>query len=767
MCPEERSEETKRNGVLRHESARLESNSLLMRGLKPIGDYVRSLQSPRHWPWPSGRAFALISAATVVVFIGWYGFVYGVLKAAEPSLPYAADLYSLNRPEAFTFVDEKGEVIGHRGAIVGDRLTLSQMPPYVPAAFLAMEDRRFYQHHGIDPTSLMRALWVDLKARRLVQGGSTITQQLVKILFLTPDRTLARKLQEVAGAMELEHRLSKNQILELYLNRIYLGAGAYGVDGAARTYFGKSARALTLSEAAMLASLTSAPSAFSPRRDLKMAQQRADVVLSALFETHAMTERDVRDARKHPATLVAPQQALASDYFLDAAAEEAKNLAPGAMGDLVITTTIDRPMQEAARVSVANVLNKQGRGAQASQAALVAMAPDGAVKALIGGRDYAESPFNRAIKAHRQPGSAFKPFVYLAALEMGFTPATVRVDEPITIKDWSPENFADSYVGPVTLQDAMVNSINTIAVELGQEVGLQSVIAVARRLGITSPLEPNASLPLGTSEVTPLELTAAYAAFPTLGERVSPYMVRQIRSPNGTVLYQRAQDEPLRIVNEDNALAMNSMLFQAVQYGTGRAAQVPGREVAGKTGTSGGFRDAWFVGYAPNLIAGVWVGNDDFSPMKNVGGGALPAQIWTGFMRTALKGTPSQMLPRSAPVSSGAAIAAARPDNGEDFISRGFDGIRGFFRHLFNGDEPVRRRDDRGRQTYDNGRLRRDDYAEGRQDRYAYNRAAAPDQYAAPYSPFGERGYYERRRNEDDYRRSMERYRREYGYYGR
>ncbi len=255
------------------------------------------------------------------------------------------------------------------------------------------------------------------------------------------------------------------------------------------------------------------------------------------------------------------------------------------------------------------------------------MSPDGAVKALIGGRDYAQSPFNRAIKAHRQPGSAFKPFVYLAALEMGYTPATVRVDEPITIKDWSPENFSDSYVGPVTLQNAMVNSINSVAVELGQEVGMQSVIAVARRLGIRSPLEPNASLPLGTSEVTPLELTAAYAAFPTLGLRATPYTVMQIRNPDGTVLYERQPTEPLRIVNENSALAMNSMLYQAVQSGTGRAAQVPGRDVAGKTGTSGSFRDAWFVGYSPNLIAGVWVGNDDFSPMKNVGGGMLPAQI--------------------------------------------------------------------------------------------------------------------------------------------
>jgi len=629
--------------------------------------------------WPAmilgGLAAVLVVGAAALLLL---------LKAVEPPLPMNADLYALNRPPALTFLDQNGKVAGVRGAIVGKRLKLSEMPPYLPAAFLAMEDRKFYHHHGIDPAGLVRAALVDLKAGHVVQGGSTITQQVVKIVFLSPDRTFSRKLQEIAGAWELEGKLTKDQILELYLNRLYLGSGAYGVDGAAQVYFGKSARDVTVAEAAMLAALTRAPSAFSPRRDLAAAQARADNVLDAMVKDGALKQADIAQARAHPATIADQSDDLARNYFLDAAADEVKLVAPFAKGDLTVSTTLDPALQKTAETQIANAL-RHAATIHATQAALVAMTPDGAVRALIGGRDYAESAFNRVTQAHRQPGSAFKPFVYLAALEHGLTPATVRVDEPITIKDtlknWSPDNYNDTHLGPVTLEQAFARSINTVAVQLGQEVGIPNVISVARRLGIQSPLDPYASLALGTSVVTPLELTGAYASFASMGNRVQPYTVVEIRSPDGTVLYHRQPPSTTRVFSEADGLAMNAMMYQTVQWGTGRAAAVPGHEVAGKTGTSTDYRDAWFVGFSPELVTGVWVGNDDFSPMKKVTGGSLPAQIWSGFMRVALKNSPPTPLPRAEPAPE---VAQADQQNGgENLIQQGFDRLGNFLGGLF------------------------------------------------------------------------------------
>jgi penicillin-binding protein 1A len=655
-----------------------------MRGseLHDSSDGENAAKKWRLWLAVAGGAVAAFSLAAIAL-------IYLVLKLAEPELPLGADLYALNRPSAYTFLDQQGETVGHRGAVVGERLKLRELPPYLPAAFLAMEDRRFYQHGGVDPRGLMRAAITDFKALRLVQGGSTITQQLVKILFLTPDRTLSRKLVEIAGAWKLERLLSKDQILELYLNRIYLGAGSYGVDGAARLYFGKSARDVTLQEAAMLAGLTNAPSLYSPRRDLPTSQKHADLVLTALVTYGTVKEDDVGRARLHPATIVEPNGDLARDYFLDAAIEEARHLVPSA-GDVSVVTTLDTATQEAARAAIANVMSKRGPALGAHQAALVAMSPDGAVRALMGGKDYSESSFNRVTKAHRAPGSAFKPVVYLAALERGLTRDTIRVDEPITIKDWSPDNYTEGHVGPVTLEDALARSINTVAVELGQEVGLPTVVATARRLGVNSPLQPNASLALGTSEVTPLEMTAAYASFASLGVQAVPYTVTEIRSANGAVLYSRAPATPVRVMAAENALAMNAMLYEVVQSGTGRAAAVPGREVAGKTGTSAEYRDAWFIGFSPQLVTGVWVGNDDFTPTKRVTGGTLPAQIWSGFMRTALKNTPTTVLPRAEPLEQPA--IAESGEQGEGF----FDRLGDFFGRLFGGNRNAQPRRPRG-----------------------------------------------------------------------
>ena len=642
---------------------------------------------PRGWRhFARGAGIFAGGVAAVALVLG--ALLVLALKTVEPEIPAGADLYAMNRPAAMTFLDQTGKQLGVRGAIVGDRLKLSLMPRYLPAAFLAMEDRKFYQHHGIDPRSLLRAAMVDLKAGHIVQGGSTITQQVVKIVFLSPDRTFWRKLQEIAGARALEQRFTKDQILEIYLNRLYLGSGAYGVDGAAHVYFGKSARNVTVAEAAMLAALTRAPTAFSPRRDLVTAQDRAGKVLDAMVDGGFLSAQQAAQARAHPANIVDQTEDLARDYFLDAAADEVKQLGLGD-GDLTVTTTMDPALQASARQQIASVLNRRtATSTKASQTALVAMSPDGAVRALIGGRDYAESSFNRATKAKRQPGSAFKPFVYLAAFEHGLTPATVRVDEPITIvdhkKEWSPDNYTETHAGPVTLQDAFARSINTVAVELGQEVGLPNVISVAHRLGIDSQLEPNASLALGTSEVTPLELTSAYASFANSGRRVRPYMVVQVKKSDGQIAFRRAPSTPAQVIPEDEVLQMNSMMYQVVQAGTGHAAAVPGHEVAGKTGTSADFRDAWFVGFSPELVTGVWIGNDDFTPMKKVTGGTLPAQIWSGFMRVALKSAPPSKLPRAEPVPTMSPDMAS-PDSGDGFVQRGLEGIGSFFDNLFGG----------------------------------------------------------------------------------
>ena len=638
----------------------------------------------------AGLAAAILAA---VALAGVVAFVV-LLNSLRPDIAQG-DLYALNRPASLSFLDEKDQPAGLRGAVLGQRLSLGEMPPYLPEAFIAAEDRHFYQHHGIDPEGMLRAAIVNFKAGHVVEGGSTITQQLVKMLFLTPDRTMSRKLRELAGALALEHRLSKQQILQLYLNRLYLGSGAYGVDAAAHVYFGKSARDVTVAQAAMLASLTRAPSAFSPRRDLGAAQDRAAEVLDEMVDIGAITPNQAKLAEAHPAVVTATNDDLARNYFLDAAADEAKQLVPSAQGDLVISTTLDPSLESAARAQLTGMLDRRGRALHATQGALVAMTTEGAIRALIGGRDYAESSFNRVTSAHRQPGSAFKAFVYLAALEQGLTPATIRNDQPVSIPDmdkaWTPDNYSQTYVGPVTLEQAFAKSINTIAVQLGQEAGIPTVVAVAHRLGIESPLDPVPSLALGTSDVTPLEMTAAYGAFATLGHRVQPYMVREIRSSDGTVLYRRPAASSPRVIAENTAREMNDLLYQVVQEGTGHAAAVPGHEVAGKTGTSADYRDAWFIGFSPELVTGVWVGNDDSSPMKQVTGGLLPAQIWGGFMKIALQNRPATPLPRSEPVGEMPLVAqmpnddqnAAQPQNQPG----PFDGLGRFFGGLF-GDLP-------------------------------------------------------------------------------
>lgn len=572
---------------------------------------------------------------------------------SAPNIPLPKDLYATNRPIAFTFLDADGNIAGHRGAIVGERLKLHDMPSYLPAAFIAMEDRSFYENDGIDLRGLLRAAWLNFRAGHVVAGGSTITQQTAKIVFLSSKRTFSRKYEELLDAAELEKSLSKKQILELYLNRIYLGSGAYGVDGAAHVYFGKSARDVTLPEAAMLATLTRAPSVFSPRRDLAAAQTRADFVLRAMVQTGAITKAEADEARAHPAIVSDRRVADARNFYMDTAAEEALRLVASDGqthdGDLIVHTSFAPGLQEAARRALSHTLGTRGRHARASEGAIVLMRTDGAVVALVGGRNYDTSVFNRATQARRQPGSAFKPFVYLAALENGISPWDVRDDGPVDIDGWAPTNYEGRSYGTVTLADALAHSINTVTAGLAQEVGIPTVVDAAHRCGIVSPLQADASLALGTSVVTPLELTGAYATFASGGYRVTPYFVTEIDDSAHHILYRRTGPPRTRVVAAHVDRDLTEMLYDVIVEGTGRAAALPGREAAGKTGTTQDYRDAWFVGFTPDYVAGVWVGNDNYSPMRNVTGGSLPAEIWKTVMSAAEEGLPPKALDKSAP----------------------------------------------------------------------------------------------------------------------
>jgi penicillin-binding protein 1A len=604
------------------------------------------------WADRHQRALAITAAIVATpLFLMW--LVPHLLVWFAPKVDLSQDLYAVNRPVAFTFLDEEGNEVGHRGAIVGDRLHLSEMPDYLPAAFIAMEDRSFYSNEGISMSGLLRAAIKNFRAGHVVAGGSTITQQTAKIVFLNPKRTYARKYEELLDAAALQKSLSKKQILELYLNRIYLGSGAYGVDGAAHVYFGKSARTLSLSEAAMLATLTRAPSVFSPRRDLAAAQERANLVLASMVETGAITKEQADDARAHPAVVVDRTAVDERNYFLDSAADEAlshvDSSGRGSVNDLVVHTTLLPRLEDSARKAIAKTLNAKGRKMHASEAAIVLMKPDGAIAALIGGRDYDESVFNRATQAKRQPGSAFKPFVYLAALENGITPNDVRDDGPVDIDGWTPTNYGGRSYGTVTLAQALAHSINTVTAGLAQEVGITTIVDAAHRCGITSELAPNASLALGTSEVTPMELTTAYATFASGGFRVYPYYVTEVDDAGGHVLYQRKAPTLQRVVASHVNRDLTGMLYGVVTGGTGRSATLVGHEAAGKTGTTQDYHDAWFVGFTADYVASVWVGNDDSTPMKSVTGGSLPATIWHDLMTTAEHGLPSTPLDRSAP----------------------------------------------------------------------------------------------------------------------
>lgn len=585
--------------------------------------------------------------ATVVSLIGLAWFAYDLPD------PDRFNTAATRRP-TITVLAADGSEIGRRGNFYGDFVDLKDVPATLLWAVLATEDRRFYTHHGIDPRGLARAALVNLRAGGIRQGGSTITQQLAKNLFLTQDRTIKRKIQEVLLAIWLERRFTKDEIFALYLNRVYLGSGSYGVDAAAQRYFDKPARDLSLFESAVIAGLLKAPSRDNPITNSKRADQRARQVLRAMAAAGWIGEKDATNAAETGKSALLgksrtknrrsrPAVDVGSGYFTDWVIEQIESFVGAPDRDLIIQTTLRPRLQRIAEAAIDQAI----RGATSrhvEQGALVALAPDGAVTAMVGGRDYRVSQYNRAAQAERQPGSAFKLFVYLAALEAGLRPGSELVDEPITVEGWTPRNAGDVYSGAITFREAAARSINAVAVGLSERVGRNEVVQTARRLGITAALTPEPSLALGVHEVSLLELTGSYATVANGGFGIWPHGIQVISDRDGTILYRRHGDGPGRVIAARHIESLNDLLSAVVLWGTGKSASLK-RSAAGKTGTSQDYRDAWFVGYTPDLIAGVWFGNDNARSMDGVTGGSLAAPVWRQFMTGALADVPHSRLP--------------------------------------------------------------------------------------------------------------------------
>jgi penicillin-binding protein 1A len=591
-----------------------------------------------------------------------WGTVGGVLMLALalPAFHETSDSNWLKKSElAVTFLDRYGNEIGTRGIRHNDSVPLDQFPDHLIKAVIATEDRRFYDHFGIDVPGIMRAMVTNARAGGVVQGGSSITQQLAKNLFLTNKRTLERKIKEAFLALWLESRLTKNEILKLYLDRAYMGGGAFGVDAAARYYFNKSARDVDLAEAAMLAGLFKAPTKYSPNVNLPAARARANVVLDRLVESGFMTEGQVFGARRHPATPVDRRDEEAPNYYLDWAFEKMKKLVdtfPKSMTErvFVVRTTLDPSLQKAADAAVESSLRQYGRQYHAGQAAAVLMDTDGSVRAMVGGRDYGESQFNRATDSLRQPGSSFKPYVYSTALEHGLKPSSIVVDAPICIGNWCPHNYGRSYRGRVTLISALTHSINTVAVRLSVIIGngnakrgRAEIIKTAHDMGITTPLPDTPSLPIGADGVELIDHVGAYGAFPNLGMKVTPHAILEVRTGAGKLIWRWDRDgpKPHRVLPAHVAQDMITMMNSVVEHGTGRRARLDGIAAAGKTGTTNAYRDAWFMGYTGNFVCGVWFGNDNYEPTHRMTGGSLPAMTWHNIMAYAHEGIEIKPLP--------------------------------------------------------------------------------------------------------------------------
>ncbi|HEY0439330.1 MAG TPA: PBP1A family penicillin-binding protein, partial [Xanthobacteraceae bacterium] len=611
----------------------------------------------------AGFKRVMVEAVSEGATLGAGGLIV-MLALALPAFRETSDDDWLKKSElAVTFLDRYGTEVGSRGIRHNDAIPLEEFPDHLIKAVLATEDRRFYEHFGIDFAGTARALTANAKAGGVVQGGSSITQQLAKNLFLSNERTIERKVKEAFLAIWLETRLSKNEILKLYLDRAYMGGGTFGVDAASQYYFGKSARDVNLSESAMLAGLFKAPTKFAPHVNLPAARARANVVLDNLIEAGFMTEGQVFGARRNPASSVDRRDERSPNYYLDWAFDELKKLVetlPKSVTERVFTVRLglDTNIQREAENAVENALRQYSREYHAKQAAAVLMDIDGTVRAMVGGRDYGMSQFNRATDALRQPGSSFKPYVYAAALTHGFKPTTIVRDEPICLGNWCPQNYGRSFSGNVTITQAIVRSINTIPVRLSVAIGegggsnwakagRAKIIALAHKMGIRTPLVDSSSLPIGAAEVNVLDHTAGYATFPNVGKAVTPHAILEVRSGAGEVIWRFDRDgkKPEQVLRPQVALDMNMMMAKVVEEGTGKRAMLNGIKSAGKTGTTNGYRDAWFVGYTGNYVCGVWFGNDDYSPTNRMTGGSLPAMTWQQIVSYAHQGVEAKPIP--------------------------------------------------------------------------------------------------------------------------
>jgi penicillin-binding protein 1A len=629
------------------------------------------------------KRWVFIEPLSEMATIGLGGMVL-MLALAQPAFRETADEDWLKKSDlAVTFLDRYGNPIGSRGIKHNDSIPLEDFPDNLIKATLATEDRRFYDHFGIDIAGTARALVTNAQAGGVRQGGSSITQQLAKNLFLSNERTIERKVNEAFLAVWLETRLTKNEILKLYLDRAYMGGGTFGVDGAAHFYFNKSARDVNLAEAAMLAGLFKAPTKYAPHINLPAARARANQVLDNLVDAGFMTEGQVFGARRNPATAVDRRDENSPNYYLDWAFDEMRKLVdtfPKSYVErvFVVRTAIDINVQHAAEAAIENQLRQFGRDYHATQAATVVSDLDGGVRAMVGGRDYGASQFNRAVDAMRQPGSSFKPYVYSTALMNGFKPTSIVVDGPVCIGNWCPQNYGHSYSGAVTLTQAITHSINVVPVKLSiaigkgnAKLGRAKIVEVARRFGIKAPLPDTPSLPIGADEVSVLEHAVAYVTFPNKGRSVTPHAVLEVRTGAGDLVWRFDRDgpKPLQAIPASVASDMAGMMSHVVSEGTARRAALDGIPTAGKTGTTNAYRDAWFVGYTGNFTCAVWYGNDDYSPTNRLTGGAMPAQTWHDIMVAAHQGVEIKEIPGigagqkiASAASASANVASSAPD---------------------------------------------------------------------------------------------------------
>jgi penicillin-binding protein 1A len=588
---------------------------------------------------------------TLVVGVWALIAVIAIFAVFATDLPDTSKIFDVTRQPSISYLDRSGGQIAVRGSQFSPPVDLDQLPAYVPAAFVSIEDQRFYHHFGFDPIGMARSIVADVRAGHVVQGASTITQQLARNLFLTPDQTPKRKIQELILAVWLETKFTKKQILSLYLNRVYFGEGAYGIEAASQRYFNKPASQLSVGEAALLAGLMKGPSRYSPVSATDRAERRATIVLDKMVETHAITAAQRDQAFAQPVRVSATLANQNAQYFVDWVDQQVRSLVGQPQEDLVVETTLDLPIQQNAEHAVTQVLLRDGPAKGVQQAALVALDGEGRVRAYVGGGDYLASQYDRASLAQRQAGSSFKPFVYLTAMEHGHTPNDPVIDQPVTIGNWQPRNYTGKYLGPITLQTALAQSINTVAASLGQEVGTTNVAATARRLGIGGPIQTGPSMALGAVEVTPVEMAQAYAAFSNGGYQTKAYGIERIRTASGKVLYDHniAAGARNQVIGQPALAYMIQMMREVVASGTGARAKIGGYDLAGKTGTTSDYRDAWFIGYTGGFTAAVWTGRDDNTPMRKVTGGASPAEIWRGFMAASLPRLNVQTIPGATP----------------------------------------------------------------------------------------------------------------------